>query len=68
MSTLTVEDGPGYGVATFVAVQLGEDATPVMLVVDVGQQVQGLGRAESCSALHNVDYGRFVMKVISERY
>jgi len=47
LPALAVEDGPGEGVSAFGAVELGEDAPAVGLVVEVGEQVEGLGdRAE----------------------
>jgi len=38
-----VEDGPGKGVPALGPVELGEDAPAVDLVVEVGEQVEGLG-------------------------
>jgi len=43
LSPLAVEDGPGEGMTAFGAVELGEDPPPVGLVVEIGQQVEGLG-------------------------
>lgn len=43
LSPLAVEDGPGKGMTAFGAVELGEDPPPVGLVVEIGQQVEGLG-------------------------
>ncbi len=38
-----MEDGPGQRVAAFGAVELGEDAPAVGLVVEAGEQVEGFG-------------------------
>jgi len=43
LAALTVEDLAGDSMAGFDAVELGEDAPPVGLVVEVGKQVEGLG-------------------------
>jgi len=43
LAALTVEDLAGESMAGFDAVELGEDAPPVGLVVEVGKQVEGLG-------------------------
>ena len=43
LAPLAVEDLAGESVACFGAVELGEDAPPVGLVVEVGKKVEGLG-------------------------
>jgi len=43
LSALTVDDLAGEGVTGFDAVELGEDPAAVGLVIEVGEQVEGLG-------------------------
>jgi hypothetical protein len=43
LPALAVEDGPGEGMSALGPVELGQDAPAVGLVVEVGEQVEGLG-------------------------
>jgi len=43
LPALAVEDGPGEGVPALGPVELSEDPSAVGLVVEVGEQVEGLG-------------------------
>ncbi len=45
LSSLAVEDGSGEGVPALGAVELGENPSPVGLVVEVGERVERFGDA-----------------------